>query len=50
VVLRVSPAKDRTLKRVLYALGRVGEQMGRRDVVRLTAQLHGILTEMGHDV
>ena len=47
---RVSPARDRTVKRLLYELVRLGERTGRRDFVKLTMRLHSVLAEMGHDV
>jgi len=48
--LRVSVAKDRTVKRLLYELVRLAERTHRRDVVKLTLRLHSVLAEVGHDV
>ena len=45
-----SPAKDRTVKRLLYELLKLAERTGRPDVVKLTMRLRSVLGEMGHDV
>ena len=49
-VLRVSVAKDRTVKRLLNELISVGARIKQRQVVRLTMRLHSVLVEIGHDV
>lgn len=49
-VLRVSVAKDRTVKRLLSELISVGARTKQRQVVRLTMRLHSVLVEIGHDV
>ena len=48
--LRVSLAKDRTVKRLLHELISLGERAERRDFMRLALRLRSVLAEIGHEV
>ncbi len=49
-VLRVATAKDRTVKRLLYDLIRIGERQRQPDIVKSAMRLRSVLVEIGHDV
>ena len=50
VTLRVSTAKDRTVKRLLHELVRLGERDRHRGVVRAAMRLRSVLIEIGHEL
>ena len=50
VTIHVSPAKERTLKRLFRELVSLGEQTDRDDLVAVALQLRSVLREIGHDV
>ena len=48
--VRISLAKDRTVKRLLYELAQLADDAQMRDLVALTLSLRTVLREIGHDV
>ena len=50
VTIHVSPAKERTLRRLLRELVNLGEPTNRDDLVAVALQLRSVLREIGHDV